>query len=68
VAIGFLGSTFINAPNEFYVSSVSYDANTQQVDLQGDDNITIEGVYQFNNFSKPYNRRFGWKISDAVVY
>lgn len=61
-------SNYINSPNEFYISSISYDANSQRVDLQGDDNITIEGIYQFGSYAKPFNRRFGWKIADAVVY
>lgn len=46
-------------PAETWIKSISYDANRQTVDWQGDDDTTAEGVFQLRRYGKPVNRRFG---------
>lgn len=45
--------------NIAYIKSVDYDAETGQVTLQTDDNLTLEGVFNLTTITKGTNERFG---------
>lgn len=46
-------------PREMYIETVNYDADKQEIQLRGADDITWEGVFQFRQRNKAYNRRAG---------
>lgn len=46
-------------PTETYIKTITYDANQQTVDYQGDDDTTVEGAFNFRRFSKAQGKRFG---------
>ena len=46
-------------PDETYVKYITYDANTQRVEYQGDDDLTTEGVFNFRRYAKTTGKRFG---------
>lgn len=53
-------------PAETYIKSVSYDANQQSVDYQGDDDTRAEGAFQLKRYGRPIGKRFSSTIRRAV--
>lgn len=46
-------------PAETYISKIDYDANRQQIIYSGDDDVSIEGVFNYRRFNKSYGKRNG---------
>lgn len=46
-------------PTETYIAKIDYDANQQQVIYSGDDDISIEGVFNYRRWNKPHGKRNG---------
>lgn len=44
-------------PRKSYIEVVNYDAESQQVTLQGDDSLTLEDALNLRKFYKKHNRR-----------
>lgn len=46
-------------PTETYVTKIDYDANQQTAIYSGDDDISIEGAFNYRRFNKAYGKRNG---------
>jgi hypothetical protein len=53
-------------PAETYIQTISYDANQQSVDYQGDDDTRAEGAFQLKRYGRPIGKRFSSTIRRAV--
>jgi hypothetical protein len=53
-------------PAETYIKTITYDANQQTVDYQGDDDTRAEGAFQLKRYGKPIGKRFSATIRRAV--
>lgn len=47
-----------NDPAETWIRAITYDANQQTVDYQGDDDTTAEGAFQLKRYDKASGSRF----------
>lgn len=46
-------------PAETYISKIDYDANRQQVIYSGDDDLSVEGAFNYRRYNKSYGKRNG---------
>jgi hypothetical protein len=46
-------------PAETYITKIDYDANQQTAIYSGDDDISIEGAFNYRRFNKSYGKRNG---------
>lgn len=53
-------------PTETYIQNITYDANQQTVDYQGDDDTRAEGAFQLKRYGRPIGKRFSATIRRAV--
>ncbi len=53
-------------PTETYIKNITYDANQQTVDYQGDDDTRAEGAFQLKRYGKPIGKRFSATVRRAV--
>lgn len=53
-------------PAETYIKTITYDANQQSVDYQGDDDTRAEGAFQLKRYGRPIGKRFSATIRRAV--
>lgn len=54
-------------PRETYIDAITYDAERQTVQWQGDDDVSTEGVFQLRKVYKRHNSRFGHPIRDITI-
>lgn len=53
-------------PTETYIKTISYDANQQSVDYQGDDDTRSEAAFQLKKYGRPIGKRFSATIRRSV--
>lgn len=53
-------------PAETYIQNITYDANQQSVDYQGDDDTRAEGAFQLKKYGRPIGKRFSSTIRRAI--
>lgn len=53
-------------PAETYIKNVTYDANQQTADYQGDDDTRAEGAFQLKRYGRPIGKRFSSTIRRGV--
>lgn len=53
-------------PAETYIKTITYNANDQTVDYQGDDDTRAEGAFQFKRYGKPVGKRFSATVRRSV--
>jgi hypothetical protein len=53
-------------PAETYIKTITYDANQQTVDYQGDDDTRAEGAFQFARYGRPVGKRFSATVRRSV--
>lgn len=53
-------------PREIYIEAVNYDAESQQVALQGADDTTIDGIIQAKRYYRAHNSRMGLEVREFV--
>lgn len=53
-------------PAETYIKTITYDANQQSADYQGDDDTRAEGAFQLKRYGRPIGKRFSATIRRAV--
>lgn len=52
-------SQYDNDPREFYAQTVTYDANAQTVKIEGDDNLSPDGIFNLKKYYKLRNVKIG---------
>ncbi len=53
-------------PAETYIKTITYDANQQTVDYQGDDDTRAEGAFQFARYGRPVGKKFSATVRRSV--
>jgi hypothetical protein len=53
-------------PAETYIQTVTYDANQQTVDYQGDDDTRAEGAFQLRRYGRPIGKKFSATVRRSV--
>lgn len=53
-------------PTETYIKTITYDANQQTVDYQGDDDTRAEGAFQLKRYGRPIGKRFSATVRRNV--
>ena len=53
-------------PAETYIKTITYDANQQTVDYQGDDDTRAEGAFQLKRYGRPVGKKFSATVRRSV--